>query len=108
MTSSMLLSMESQVDSADGRLCVTYGYRGIPHGIRTRISPDKGAIWGEEIHLRDDARNWDFGYTRTVQRTDGKLVTIYYYTTADNPEQHIAATIWDPDRAFRKEQGKYE
>jgi hypothetical protein len=31
-----------------------------------------------------------------VQRSDGKVVTIYYYTTEQNPEQHIAATIWDP------------
>lgn len=47
--------------------------------------------------LRDDGRNWDFGYTRTIQRTDGKLVTLYYYTTVENPEQHIAATIWTVD-----------
>jgi hypothetical protein len=31
-----------------------------------------------------------------VQRPDGKLVTIYYYTTELDPEQHIAATLWDP------------
>ena len=32
-----------------------------------------------------------------VQRPDGKLVTIYYFNTKEIPEQHIAATIWDPD-----------
>ena len=46
--------------------------------------------------LRDDGRTWDLGYPRMVQRPDGKLVTIYYFTTSENPEQHIAATIWDP------------
>ena len=25
-----------------------------------------------------------------------ELVTIYYFTTAEQPEQHIAATIWVP------------
>jgi len=81
---------------ADGRLCVTYGYRSVPYGIRARISADNGKTWDEEIHLRDDARSWDIGYTRSVQRTDGKIVTIYYYTRDDRVEQHIAATIWDP------------
>jgi hypothetical protein len=82
---------------ADGRLVCAYGYRTGRRGVRARISADEGATWGEEIILRDDARTWDFGYPRMVVRPDGKLVTAYYYTTAENPEQHIAATIWDPD-----------
>ena len=81
----------------DGRLCVAYGYRGTPCGIRTKLSGDGGATWGCELVLRDDGRTWDLGYPRMVQRSDGKLVTIYYFTTHDHPEQHIAATIWDPD-----------
>lgn len=80
----------------DGRLCVSYGYRGAPFGMRARLSLDDGQTWGEEIILRDDGRTWDLGYPRMVQRPDGKLVTIYYYTTEEIPEQHIAATIWDP------------
>ena len=84
----------SMVRLKDGRLCVTYGYRSIPYGIRAKLSEDNGESWGDEIHLRDDGRNWDFGYTRTIQRMDEKLVTLYYYTTVENPEQHIAATIW--------------
>jgi hypothetical protein len=79
------------------RLCVAYGFRRTPFGIRARLSDDEGRTWGEEIILRDDGRTWDLGYPRMVQRGDGKLVTIYYYTTQENPEQHIAATIWDPD-----------
>ncbi len=87
----------SMVRLKDGRLCVTYGYRSTSYGIRAKLSEDNGKSWGDEIHLRDDGRNWDLGYTRTIQRTDGKLVTIYYYTTIENPEQHIAATIWTVD-----------
>jgi hypothetical protein len=82
----------------DGRLCAAYGVRELPFGIRARLSGDDGATWSDEIILRDDGRNWDLGYCRMVQRPDGKLVTICYFTTAANPEQHIAATIWRPDR----------
>ncbi|HUW19862.1 MAG TPA: sialidase family protein [Sedimentisphaerales bacterium] len=89
----------SMVRLRDGRLCLTYAYRSRPQGVRAKISNDNGKTWGDEIHLRDDGRTWDIGYTRTVQRPDGKLITAYYYTTQENPEQHIAATIWDPDRA---------
>ena len=88
----------SMVRLTDGRLCVTYGYRSTPYGIRAKFSEDNGKSWGAEVHLRDDGRNGDFGYTRTIQRSDGKLVTIYYYTTAEDPEQHIAATIWNADK----------
>ena len=86
----------SMVRLADGRLCLTYCYRSEPQGMRAVISSDNGRTWGDVIHLRDDGRTWDIGYTRTVQRPDGRLVTVYYYTTEENPQQHIAATIWDP------------
>lgn len=80
----------------DGRLCVTYGSRKVPYGIRAKISSDNGKTWGKEIIIRDDALTKDVGYPRSVVRTDGKVVTIYYYTTKEKVEQHIAATIWNP------------
>lgn len=86
----------SLVRLSDSRLCVTYGYRAVPYGIRAKLSQDNGTTWSEEIHLRDDAATWDIGYTRSVQGSDGKIVTIYYYSTEGRPEQHIAATIWEP------------
>ena len=46
--------------------------------------------------LRDDGGSWDLGYTRTVQRPDGKLVTVYYYNLDKDAERFIGATIWDP------------
>jgi hypothetical protein len=87
----------SMVRLPDGRICITYGYRAVPCGIRAKISTDFGKTWGPEIVLRRDGRNWDLGYSRTVQRSDGKLVTMYYYSTQENPHQRIIATIWDPD-----------
>jgi len=86
----------------DGKLVIAYGYRSPPYGIRARISDDNGRTWGRELVLRDDARTWDIGYPRMVVRPDGKVVTIYYITTAKEPEQHIAATIWDPNAVQRE------
>lgn len=87
----------SLVRLVDGRLVCVYGYRAPAYGMRAKVSDDEGASWGPEIVLRDDARTWDFGYPRSVVRPDGMIVSVYYYTTADLPEQHIAATIWHPD-----------
>lgn len=79
----------------NGMICMTWGRRIKPEGIRAILSSDNGKTWSKEIVLRDDGREWDLGYTRSVQRPDGKIVTVYYYTTKANPKQHIAATIWD-------------
>ncbi len=87
----------SMIGLKDGRLALTYGYRSAPSGIRAKLSSDNGKTWGKEIILRSDGRNWDLGYTRTIRRPDGKLVTIYYYSTEKSPHQYIAATIWNPD-----------
>jgi hypothetical protein len=82
----------------NGRLVVAYGYRFPRYRMCAKVSEDNGRTWSAELVLRDDARTWDFGYPRMVVRPDGKLVTVYYYNTLQNPEQHIIATIWDPDK----------
>ena len=80
----------------DGRLCLTYGYRAEPYGIRARLSNNDGATWGKEIVLRDDGGNHDIGYPRTVQRPDGTMVTVYYFNDSPDGERYIAATLWKP------------
>ena len=79
----------------DGRMVLTYGFRNKPYSIRARVSKDEGRTWGPDIMLRDDGGAWDLGYTRTVQRKDGKLVTVYYYNTNAGAERFIGATIWE-------------
>jgi hypothetical protein len=83
----------------DGRLCCVYGQRNTRQMI-ARYSEDEGVSWEQAIVLRDDyasvEQDQDLGYPRLVQRSDGYLVAIYYWATADRPHQHIAATIWDP------------
>ncbi|MEX2411695.1 MAG: sialidase family protein [Candidatus Paceibacterota bacterium] len=88
----------------DGRLALAYIFRS-KYGSRVhlKLSDDDGQSWSHEITLRsnDDATN-DAGYPRMVQRSDGKLVVVYYWNHAadeDNPPyRYIAATIVDPDQ----------
>lgn len=82
----------------DGRLCLTYGQRAAPFSIVACLSSDAGKTWSKPIVLRADGGGRDIGYVRSVQRSDGKVVTVYYFwEKATGPERYIAATIWDPD-----------
>ena len=94
--SRMAWNPPSLIRLADGRLCLTYGDRCKPYSIRARLSGDGGRSWGPVLILRRDAASWDMGYVRSVQRPDGKIVTLYYHTTAEHPEQFIAGTVWQP------------
>lgn len=84
----------SMIRLTDGRVCLTYGYRASPFGIRARLSSDGGRTWDDEIVLRDDGGGRDVGYPRTIQRRDGKLVTVYYFHDSPQGDRYIAATIW--------------
>jgi hypothetical protein len=80
----------------DGRVCLTYGYRDAPFRMCARLSEDGGATWEEEVVLREGGGNHDIGYPRTVQRADGRVVTVYYFNDQPDGERYIAATIWEP------------
>lgn len=80
----------------DGRLALTYGHRRPDYGIRGRISDDEGITWSEEFIIRGGGGGWDIGYPRTVQRPDGKCVTVYYFHDGERPERYIAYSIWTP------------
>jgi hypothetical protein len=82
----------------DGRLCLTYGVRVDPYRICARLSEDGGETWCEEIVLRDDGANRDIGYCRSIQRSDGRVVTVYYFNDpSTGPERYIGSTVWSPD-----------
>ncbi len=79
----------------DGRLCLTYGIRAKPFGMFARLSHDNGTSWGDQIVLRDDGGGRDLGYPRSIQRPDGRVVTIYYFwDEKTGPERYLAASIW--------------
>jgi hypothetical protein len=80
----------------DDRLCLTYGVRKPPYSICAKLSTDHGKTWSQPVVLRDDGAGRDIGYVRSVQRPDGKVVTVYYFQDQAKPERYIAATIWQP------------
>jgi BNR repeat-like domain len=86
----------SLIPLPDGRLCLTYGVRARPFGIRARLSSSHGDTWSNAVVLRDDGSSNDLGYVRSVVRPDGKVVALYYFSDQEAPERYLGATIWDP------------
>lgn len=84
---------------ADGRLALTYGLRKAPFEMQARFSSDEGATWSEPFLLQTGGGGRDLGYPRTVQRPDGKIVTLYYFYPRGSDFRRIMATIWDPGSA---------
>ena len=79
----------------DGRICLTYGDRKPPYEICAKLSNDHGQSWSQPIILRTDGGGRDMGYPRTLQRPDGKMVTVYYFTAKGSPYRRVVATIWN-------------
>jgi hypothetical protein len=86
----------SLVHLKDGRVCLTYGYRAKPFSMLARTSGDGGHNWSEPYVIRNDGAGRDIGYPRSVQRPDGKIVTIYYFYDASDVDRKIIASIWSP------------
>ncbi len=86
----------SLVGLADGRLCLTYGYRGVPFAIHARLSSDHGKTWSEPFILRGNGGSQDIGYPRSVVRPDGKVVTVYGFHDRAGSVRDVEATIWNP------------
>jgi len=81
----------------DGTIVAVYGNRRKrPLGVSGKISKDNGKTWSDEVNLREDARKWDIGYSRAVVRPDGTVVSVYYYTTEELPQNFIGASLWKP------------
>ncbi len=85
----------------DGTLALTYGVRKEPFRIAAKLSRDQGRSWSAEGIIRHDGSSADVGYTQSVLRPDGKVVTVYYFSDAiTGPERYIGASIWDPKTLY--------
>lgn len=86
------------VSLKDGRVVCVCGNRSRRQMLIV-TSHDGGTSWGAPAVLHEGYASYkedaDFGYPRLVQRSDGKLVAIYYWADARQPWQHIRASIWD-------------
>jgi hypothetical protein len=92
----------SMIRLADGRISLAYGFRAEPFQMRARLSQDNGRTWGPELVLRGPGGGRDIGYPVSVQRPDGKIVTIYYFHDQPVSDRYIAATIWDPGKPAKQ------
>ncbi|MBL8210609.1 MAG: exo-alpha-sialidase [Bryobacterales bacterium] len=83
---------------ADGRVLCTYGFRepyhGTPSGVRAAFSEDEGETWKveEEVVIRGDLLNWDVGYPESLQLSDGRILTVYYYNLLGR--YFLGASFW--------------
>ena len=80
---------------SDGRLACSYGKRWTKQ-IAVKYSQDNGGSWSAEQIIADDFVSADLGYSRLYQRTDGKLVCLYFMTNSNNTETDIRATLFSP------------
>lgn len=80
---------------ASGDIVLSYGYRKKPFGQRAMISRDDGKTWSEEYILDDEGISWDLGYPATIERKDGKLITVYYQKKQDCKYPGIKFCVWD-------------
>ena len=77
-------------------------------GPRVRLSKDGGRTWSENVvQLRNDVEDrkgsdFDTGEPVAYERTDGKIIMIYWWQTKANPQPHIAYTVFDPNIEGKK------
>ena len=87
----------AMIKMSDGRICCVYGNRDRRQMLAV-FSSDEGNNWNNELILRDgfvSKNGWaDLGYPRLFERTDGKLVAVYFWCSNKKPETHIEATIF--------------
>jgi sialidase-1 len=87
------------IQLSDGRVMATYGIRpehALPGGIRACFSRDNGQTWDirNEVQLRNDFVNWDVGYPESLELSDGRVLTVYYFNLFN--EYFLGATFWKP------------
>ena len=84
------------IQMPNGKLVLVFGYRNRPCSIVYQTSDDEGASWSKLGVIRKDAGCPDMGYTRSAVRSDGKVVSVYYWNDLRESERYIAATVWEP------------
>lgn len=77
---------------SDGRILLTMGDRREGHlGIRARVSADEGKTWGNTWFVATMPAS-DGGYPASLERKDGKIVTLFY--SKDGDTYAARAAIW--------------
>jgi len=113
-------------EHSSGVMVMTYGYRGIyvdpvtgatvsyternndtTLGIRARLSYDGGLTWTREVILTHGlypaSNSSDWGYTSSVELSNGKILTLYYQRTGSETNASIYQVVWSLPEAFTGE-----
>ena len=114
------------IQHSSGVMIMTYGYRGIyidpvtgatvsyternkdtTLGIRARISYDGGLTWTREVVLTHGlypaSNSSDWGYTSSVELSDGKILTLFYQRTGNETMASIYQIVWELPQAPKGE-----
>ena len=106
------------IEHSSGVMVMTYGYRGIyvdpvtgktvsyternkdtTLGIRARLSYDGGLTWTREVILTSGlypaSNSSDWGYTSSVELSDGKILTLFYQRTGSETMASIYQIVWE-------------
>lgn len=77
----------------DGRILLTTGDRNVDGlGVRARISTDKGKTWGDIWYVARMPEG-DGGYPASIERNDGKILTLFY--SKEGETYAARAAIWE-------------
>lgn len=85
-----------------GEILLSFGERNKPYGVQALVSSDEGRSWDEQKRylLVTDGDHEDLGYPVTIERKDGKLVTIYYIVYGKENRFKVEGAA--PDQAYAK------
>lgn len=98
---------------SNGDLVLTFGQRNKPFGVQAMRSRDDGATWERDsrVVLAFDGDHGDLGYPVTIERKDGRLVTVYYIVYGERDPEGLKgfapknaftkAVIWSPPRSWK-------
>jgi hypothetical protein len=71
---------------SDNRILLTYADRNFQNQrILLKLSNDNGLTWSKEQQIGESFVNCDFGYPSTVEIEQGKLLTVFYVNSIENP-----------------------
>lgn len=93
------------IQLSDGRVMATYGIRpehAKPGGVCACFSNDNGETWDarSEVQIRKDFMNWDVGYPESLELSDGRVLTVYYYNLFG--KYFLGGTYWNPTGPFKR------
>ncbi|MBM3737197.1 MAG: exo-alpha-sialidase [Acidobacteria bacterium] len=99
---------------SNGDWLLTFGQRNKPFGVQAMRSRDEGETWERQsrVVLAFDGDHSDVGYPVTIERRDGRLVTVYYIVYGERDSEGLKgiapknaftkAVLWSPPASWKQ------